>query len=54
MKPTQTFILDYEYDIAQLEIEKSRADESNDSDDSESDAPRRRPKRRASFVGTAQ
>lgn len=45
---------DYEYDMAQSEIDQAREEELIESDDSENEQPQRRPKRRASFVGTAQ
>ena len=46
---------DYDPDLVQEEIERIRAEISNDSDDeSANERPRNAPRRRASFVGTAQ
>lgn len=45
---------DYDFDSAQEEIERTRAERLNDSDDETDDRPRNPPRRRASFVGTAQ
>lgn len=45
---------DYNYAEAQEEIDRLRAEESNSSDEEVQMTRRRKPKRRASFVGTAQ